>query len=340
VASERRFAFIVASSRYTDLDLQKLIAPAKDAESLARVLNDPVIGSYEVKSLLNQPSYKVNEEIQAFVSECERDDLLLIYFSCHGIKDQDGLLYFATTNTSLKVLVLRGVDLSGIVDFTESVLHNVDFTGSVSDKGQINFNEASISNAKGLQVLEYLDSLKAFSESVDRQFKTKNISTEKLKPINESVKELVKEVESLQEPEKISDIKRENLNKKFIDIVGKVIDALSITPETRSIFSPLTRFDKLHGGTIQEIVDAMSRYMSKPKTQGGIYSATTRYSKNEGKTDPPKLQESTKPEMATIPEKKKRSIRKNWKDQIKQIKEEDIFVIFFVTLGPNSILTF
>jgi Caspase domain len=239
VASERRFAFIVASSRYTDLDLQKLIAPAKDAESLARVLNDPVIGSYEVKSLLNQPSYKVNEEIQAFVSECERDDLLLIYFSCHGIKDQDGLLYFATTNTSLKVLVLRGVDLSGIVDFTESVLHNVDFTGSVSDKGQINFNEASISNAKGLQVLEYLDSLKAFSESVDRQFKTKNISTEKLKPINESVKELVKEVESLQEPEKISDIKRENLNKKFIDIVGKVIDALSITPETRSIFFSL-----------------------------------------------------------------------------------------------------
>jgi PKD domain len=73
--------------------------------------------------------------------------------------------------------------------------------------------------------------------------------------------------------------------------------------------------------------------MSKPKTQGGIYSATTRYSKNEGKTDPPKLQESTKPEMATIPEKKKRSIRKNWKDQIKQIKEEDIFVIFFVTLS-------
>ena len=62
------------------------------------------IGGFEVKTLLDEPSYKVNEEIQAFFSDRGRDDLLLLYFSCHGIKDEEGQLYFATSNTSRKLL--------------------------------------------------------------------------------------------------------------------------------------------------------------------------------------------------------------------------------------------
>ena len=104
MTEERRFALIVASSQYTDPDLQKLIAPAQDAESLARILKDSAIGSFQVKTLLNETSYKVNQEIQAFINERERDDLLLIYFSCHGIKNVDGQLYFATNDTSRKLL--------------------------------------------------------------------------------------------------------------------------------------------------------------------------------------------------------------------------------------------
>ena len=104
MAPERRFALIVASSQYVDPDLQKLIAPAQDAEALANVLQDPNIGGFEVKTLLDEPSYKVNEEIQTFFSDRGRDDLLLLYFSCHGIKDEEGQLYFATLNTSRKLL--------------------------------------------------------------------------------------------------------------------------------------------------------------------------------------------------------------------------------------------
>ena len=104
MAPERRFALIVANSQYVDPDLQKLIAPAQDAEALANVLQDANIGGFEVKTLLDEPSYKVNEEIQAFFSDRGRDDLLLLYFSCHGIKDEEGQLYFATSNTSRKLL--------------------------------------------------------------------------------------------------------------------------------------------------------------------------------------------------------------------------------------------
>jgi hypothetical protein len=101
---ERRLALIIASSQYVDPDLQKLIAPAQDAEALANILKDPTIGDFEVRTLLDEPSYKVNEEIQAFFSDRGREDLLLLYFSCHGIKDEEGQLYFATSNTSRKLL--------------------------------------------------------------------------------------------------------------------------------------------------------------------------------------------------------------------------------------------
>jgi uncharacterized caspase-like protein len=40
-------------------------------------------------------------EIEAFCDDRKRDDLLLLYFSGHGIKDADGQLYFATVDTQL-----------------------------------------------------------------------------------------------------------------------------------------------------------------------------------------------------------------------------------------------
>jgi len=102
--AEKRVALIIASYQYEDADLRQLVAPAQDAEALARVLADPTIGDFEVQTLLNEPSYKVNRTIEAFFADRKRDDLLLLYFSGHGIKDEEGRLYFATTDTQRKLL--------------------------------------------------------------------------------------------------------------------------------------------------------------------------------------------------------------------------------------------
>jgi len=96
-----KLALIIATSQYQDPALRQLVAPAQDAESLARVLKDPAIGGFQVWTLINEPSYKVSLEIESFCDHHSRDDLLLVYFSCHGIKDVDGLLYFATVDTQL-----------------------------------------------------------------------------------------------------------------------------------------------------------------------------------------------------------------------------------------------
>ena len=99
-----RSALIVANSEYTDPGLRRLRAPARDAQALAAVLRDPGIGGFEVRTLLNEGAYEVNLAVEEFFADRRPDDLLLVHFSCHGVKDQDGELYFAAANTVLRAL--------------------------------------------------------------------------------------------------------------------------------------------------------------------------------------------------------------------------------------------
>ena len=99
VASEKKSALIIANWDYQDGLLRQLVSPPHDASALAEVLADPEIGGFDVLQLTNEPSYRVCEETEGFFSDRARDDVLLLYFSGHGITDDDGLLYYATTNT-------------------------------------------------------------------------------------------------------------------------------------------------------------------------------------------------------------------------------------------------
>jgi hypothetical protein len=100
----KRSALIVASYDYEDPGLRMLRAPARDAEALARVLQDPQIGNFEVHTVLNEPAHAVNMAVEEFFAERGRDDLLVLHFSCHGLKDETGELYFATADTRLRRL--------------------------------------------------------------------------------------------------------------------------------------------------------------------------------------------------------------------------------------------
>ncbi len=100
----QRAALIVASYDYQDPELRRLRAPAQDAEALARVLSDREIGDFDVHTLLNQPEHVIREAVAEFFADRRPDDLLLLHFSCHGVKDEGGELYFATVNTRLRLL--------------------------------------------------------------------------------------------------------------------------------------------------------------------------------------------------------------------------------------------
>ena len=97
--AERRRALIVANARYDDEGLERLASPGQDANALGRVLTDPARCGFDVSTIVDGGSSEVAEAVEAFLVDAERTDLLLLYFSCHGLKDETGRLYFAARNT-------------------------------------------------------------------------------------------------------------------------------------------------------------------------------------------------------------------------------------------------
>ena len=105
-----RSALIIATSTYADPRLAPLAGPAKDAAALKGVLGSADIGGFDVKTLLNARSHSIRETLEAFFSDRARDDLLLVSVSCHGLKDDDGQLFLAASDTKLDRLMSTGID--------------------------------------------------------------------------------------------------------------------------------------------------------------------------------------------------------------------------------------
>jgi hypothetical protein len=94
-----RHALLIATETYADPALRRLTAPGGDARALAEVLSDPAIAGFEVTTLVDQPHHVVGEAIGEFYRGRRRDELTLLYFTGHGVKDDDGSLYLAMANT-------------------------------------------------------------------------------------------------------------------------------------------------------------------------------------------------------------------------------------------------
>ena len=97
--SGQRKALIIANDQYEQEALRNLRAPAADAEGLGRVLADPQIGDFAVQVMRNEPAHVIQVQIEDLFAESRRDDLLLLHFSCHGLKSESGELFFAASNT-------------------------------------------------------------------------------------------------------------------------------------------------------------------------------------------------------------------------------------------------
>ena len=58
-------------------------------------------GGFEVRTLFNEPAHVVNLAVEEFFADRRPGDLLVVHFSGHWVKDEDGELYFAASNTVL-----------------------------------------------------------------------------------------------------------------------------------------------------------------------------------------------------------------------------------------------
>ena len=100
----QKLAIIVGNTDYNDPRFSTLSTPAEDVTSLAALLKDPAIGGFDIlEPLINQDERVVSRSVEKFFSKKQHDDLLLFYFSGHGMLDEEGLLYFALKDTDFEV---------------------------------------------------------------------------------------------------------------------------------------------------------------------------------------------------------------------------------------------
>ncbi|GAA0922592.1 hypothetical protein GCM10009554_00240 [Kribbella koreensis] len=94
-----REALVIANADYANPGLSRLMAPARDAAALAGVLGDPEVGGFDVTVLENESAQTIRFAVEDFFSDRSPEDLLLLHFSCHGLKNAAGELFLAVADT-------------------------------------------------------------------------------------------------------------------------------------------------------------------------------------------------------------------------------------------------
>lgn len=107
--SGTRVALLIGCADYQDSNFQRLPMAGRDLEALARVLGDPAVGDFTVDTLLGSQSGPVKVKIEEFFAERKPDDLLLLYFSCHGVLDSGRQLHFVAHDTNKQLLDSTGI---------------------------------------------------------------------------------------------------------------------------------------------------------------------------------------------------------------------------------------
>lgn len=112
-----KYALIIGNDKYDDPKLAQLKTPAADSQALAKALADKSIGSFdEVTPLINKTETEIRRAISGFLTSKKPDDLVLVYFSGHGVLDDRGRLFLSLKDTQTNLLKATAIPSSYIAD--------------------------------------------------------------------------------------------------------------------------------------------------------------------------------------------------------------------------------
>ncbi|NJN11837.1 MAG: hypothetical protein HC815_29275 [Richelia sp. RM1_1_1] len=95
-----KFALLIGVSESKTEDLPVLPSAIKDVKAMEAVLQNPYLGGFDsVKVLPNPIRQEMEEAIETLFANRKQEDLVLFYFSGHGILDEKGKFYLVTPQT-------------------------------------------------------------------------------------------------------------------------------------------------------------------------------------------------------------------------------------------------
>ncbi len=115
-----RHALLIGVSEFTDQRLARLNAPTNDVLALRGILKDNSRGSFDnVELSLNEDFLAVRDHLLRLFHDRAPDDLLLLYYSGHGILGRGNRLFLATSGSNLDKPSDRGISARYIREFID-----------------------------------------------------------------------------------------------------------------------------------------------------------------------------------------------------------------------------
>jgi branched-chain amino acid transport system substrate-binding protein len=94
-----KFALLIGVSEYSE-GLRPISSAILDVEAMRRVLEHPDMGAFDqVTVLLDPDKGRMEKAVEDLFADLQRDDLVLLYFSGHGLKDQNARFFLSTRDT-------------------------------------------------------------------------------------------------------------------------------------------------------------------------------------------------------------------------------------------------
>ncbi|MBD2454732.1 SUMF1/EgtB/PvdO family nonheme iron enzyme [Nostoc sp. FACHB-87] len=95
-----KVALLIGISEYQEPTLAPLPKAVEDVEAMRRVLENPEMGDFDDVTVLKNPKrQELEREIYNLYANRQKDDLVLLYFSGHGVTVENGDFYFSTCET-------------------------------------------------------------------------------------------------------------------------------------------------------------------------------------------------------------------------------------------------
>jgi hypothetical protein len=96
-----RHALLIGVSEFADQRLARLNAPANDVVALRGILQDHSRGNFDrVELSLNEDFLTIRDHLASFFYDRAPDDVLLLYYSGHGILGRGNRLFLATSGSN------------------------------------------------------------------------------------------------------------------------------------------------------------------------------------------------------------------------------------------------
>jgi hypothetical protein len=155
-----RSALLITTAAYADAQLAWLRPPVSGALDLAAALADPRAGGFAVDMLTDGTETEIRLALARFLTGRSPDETVLVYLSCHAIRDR-ARLYFAATDTWLRypqrsalpaAVVLSELDRCGAG--SRLLILDCCFSGGFAEeKGELDLAAELALDGRGIAVL-------------------------------------------------------------------------------------------------------------------------------------------------------------------------------------------